>query len=95
MVDAYSPRQSQPLLKLLMWAMIRKVRAQANDMGRYLFFFMHADGQRLAQMAGLFDARLLRPVLDRTFAFKDTLEAVSYVEEGRAEGKIVVVRDGT
>jgi NADPH:quinone reductase-like Zn-dependent oxidoreductase len=32
----------------------------------------------------------LSPVLDRTFPFDETLDARVYVEQGRANGKIVV-----
>jgi NADPH:quinone reductase-like Zn-dependent oxidoreductase len=31
-------------------------------------------------------------VLDRTFPFEKTLEAMAYVEQGQANGKIVVTR---
>ena len=59
---------------------------------RYSFFFMHADGARLQTLAALYDDGTLRPVLDRTFDFDQTLEAVAYVEQGKAHGKIVVTR---
>ena len=32
----------------------------------------------------------LRPVLDRTFPFDETLDAIAYVEQGRSKGKIVI-----
>ncbi len=35
----------------------------------------------------------MKPVLDRTFPFAETKEAVAYVEAGRSVGKVVVVRD--
>ena len=57
---------------------------------RYSFFFMRADGMQLKTMAALYDAGALRPVLDRTFPFDETLDAMTYVEQGRAKGKIVV-----
>jgi NADPH:quinone reductase-like Zn-dependent oxidoreductase len=53
---------------------------------------MRADGTRLAELAKLYDDGTLRPVLDRTFGFDDTLEAMAYVEHGKAHGKIVVTR---
>jgi NADPH:quinone reductase-like Zn-dependent oxidoreductase len=71
--------------------MSRKVRAQAKKLGvRYSFFFMRADGTQLKTLAALYDAGTLSPVLDRTFPFDETLEAMAYVEQGRANGKIVV-----
>ena len=38
-----------------------------------------------------FSAKItLRPVVDRTFPFDETLDAMTYVEPGRAKGKVVV-----
>ena len=71
--------------------MSRVVRAQAKKLGvRYSFFFMRADGAQLKMLAALYDAGALRPVLDRTFPFDATLDAMAYVEQGRSKGKVVV-----
>jgi hypothetical protein len=51
---------------------------------------MRADGEQLKTLAALYDAGALHPVLDRTFPFDETLDAMAYVEQGRAKGKIVV-----
>ncbi len=59
---------------------------------RYSFFFMQASGPQLATLAALYDAGSLRPAIDRTFPFAETLDAMSYVENGRARGKVVVTR---
>jgi hypothetical protein len=40
--------------------------------------------------SALHDAGALRPVLDRTFGFDETLEANAYVERGRAKDKVVI-----
>jgi NADPH:quinone reductase-like Zn-dependent oxidoreductase len=88
---AFAEQIGQPLLKPVMWLMSRRVRARARRLRvRYSFFFMWADGARLKALASLYDAGALRPVLDRTFPFDDTLDAMAYVEQGRAKGKIVV-----
>jgi NADPH:quinone reductase-like Zn-dependent oxidoreductase len=88
---AFAEQIARPLLKPVMGLMSRKVRAQARKLGvRYSFFFMRADGEQLKTLAALYDAGSLRPVLDRTFAFDETLDAMAYVEQGRAKGKIVV-----
>ena len=89
---AFAEQVGRPLLKPVMALMSRKVRAQARKLGvRYSFFFMRADGEQLKTLAALYDSGALRPVLDRTFAFDETLEAMAHVEQGRAKGKIVVV----
>ena len=59
---------------------------------RYSFFFMRADGAQLKALAALYDDGTLRPVLDRTFDFDQTPEAMAYVEQGKAHGKVVVTR---
>lgn len=37
--------------------------------------------------------RDLRPVIDKTFPFEQTLGALDYVEQGRANGKVVITLD--
>jgi NADPH:quinone reductase-like Zn-dependent oxidoreductase len=88
---AFATQLGQPLLKPVMAVLSRKVRAQARKLGvRYSFFFMHADGAQLTTLAALYDSGVLKPVLDRTFDFDRTLDALAYVEQGKANGKIVV-----
>ena len=88
---AFAEQVGRPLLKPVMVLMSRKVRAQARKLGvRYSFFFMRADGEQLKTLAALYHAGALRPVLDRTFPFDETLDAMAYVEQGRAKGKIVI-----
>jgi len=91
--DAAFARQiGRPVLTPVMALMSRKVRAQARKLGvRYSFFFMRADGEQLEALAALYDAGALRPVIDRTFAFDETLDAMAFAEQGYAKGKIVVV----
>ncbi|GAA5156420.1 NADP-dependent oxidoreductase [Nocardioides marinquilinus] len=90
---AFATQLGRPLLKPVMALLSRSVRREARRRGvRYAFFFMRADGDRLAALARLYDDGTLRPVLDRTFPFEETLEAMAYVEGGRAKGKIVITR---
>jgi len=95
---AFAQQVGRPLLKPVMSLMSLKVRARARKLGvRYVFLFMRASGTQLKTLAALYDAGRLRPVLDRTFPFDETLDAMAYVEQGRAKGKIVVtmVSSGT
>jgi NADPH:quinone reductase-like Zn-dependent oxidoreductase len=73
----------------------RKVRRAARKLGvRYSFFFMRASGAQLRELAALYDAGHLRPVLDSTFPFDQTLEALAFVETGKVKaGKVVVALD--
>jgi NADPH:quinone reductase-like Zn-dependent oxidoreductase len=84
-----------PPFRLVMSLLSHKVRRAAKKLGvRYSFFFMRANGSQLAELARLYDAGKLRPVLDSTFAFDCTLEALAYVERGTVSaGKVVVTLD--
>jgi NADPH:quinone reductase-like Zn-dependent oxidoreductase len=88
---AFAEQIGRTVLKPVMALMSWKIRMQARKLGvRYSFFFMRANGAQLKVLAALYDAGTLRPVLDRTFPFDETLDAMAYVERGRAKGKIVV-----
>lgn len=80
------------VLGLIMSALSRTMRKQARALGvRYQFLFMQADGSQLRKLGALYDSGKLRPVIDRTFPFDRTLEAMEYVEQGRTKaGKVVV-----
>ena len=72
----------------------RKVHKQARKLEvSYSFLFMHANGAQLRELATLYDAGHLRPVIDKTFPFDRTLEALTYAEQGRANGKVVITLD--
>ena len=89
----FAKQLGQPMLAPVMAVLSRKVRKQTRKLGvRYSFLFMHASGAQLKTIAGLYDDGTLRPVLDRTFEFDQTLQAMAYVEQGKANGKIVVTR---
>ncbi len=54
------------------------MRKQAKKLGvRYSFLFMRANGAQLKTLADLYDDGTLRPVLDRTFDFDQTLQAMA------------------
>jgi alcohol dehydrogenase len=56
----------------------------------FRFLFMRANGAQLSQITSLIDQGVIRPVMDRVFPFEETKDAVDYVENGRAKGKVVV-----
>ncbi len=56
----------------------------------FSFLFMKANGNQLNEITKLIDAGVIRPVVDKVFSFEQTNEALSYVETGRAKGKVVI-----
>ncbi|MGY0485779.1 NADP-dependent oxidoreductase [Streptomyces sp. WG-D5] len=81
-----------PVLRLAMAALSFKTRRDAKRQGvTYSFLFMKASGDQLRELTPLIDAGKVRPVVDRVFPFDETLQAMEYVEKGRAKaGKVVV-----
>jgi NADPH:quinone reductase-like Zn-dependent oxidoreductase len=58
-----------------------------------LILFMQANGTQLHELTALYDAGHLRPLIDKTFPFDQTLQALAYFEQGRANGKVVITLD--
>ena len=56
----------------------------------YSFLFAHPDGHQLAEIGKLLEAGHILPVIDKVFPFDQTKEALAYLEEGRAKGKVVI-----
>jgi len=77
----------QQVMRLLSFVIRRKARKQAVS---YTFVFMRANGAQLQKIATLVEEAIIRPVIDRSFSFASTAEALKYVEQGRAKGKVVV-----
>ena len=91
---AFARQMGQPILRPVMAMLSSKVRKKAKKLGVGYSFFMQANGAQLRKLAALYDAGHLRPVLDeRSFRFDQTLEALAYVEQGKASGKVVVTLD--
>jgi NADPH:quinone reductase-like Zn-dependent oxidoreductase len=52
-----------------------------------------ANGGQLRELGSLYDAGHLRPLIDKMFPFEETVEALAYAEQGRANGKVVITLD--
>ncbi|MEU3425039.1 NADP-dependent oxidoreductase [Streptomyces gardneri] len=83
---------ANPILRLAMGALSFRTRRSAKRQGvTYSFLFMKASGAQLRELTALIDAGMIRPVVDCVFPFDETLQAMDYVEKGRAKaGKVVV-----
>lgn len=79
------------VLRQIIGLLSYRIRASARRYGAsYSFLFMQPSGDQLRELALLFDAGTMRPVVDRVFPFESTTQALAYVDEGRAKGKVVV-----
>jgi len=79
------------LVRVAVWLMSRKVYAASAEAGAtYCWFFTEPNGEQLREIAGLVDQGAIKPVIDREFAFEQLPAALSYLEAGRARGKVVL-----
>jgi len=56
----------------------------------YSFLFAHPDGTQLAEIGKLLETERIRPVIDKVFPFEQAKDALVYLAQGRAKGKVVI-----
>lgn len=80
-----------PLLRLAMAVLSRKVRAQAKRLGvAYTFLFMRASGEQLRQIAELVDAGAIRPIVGRVLPFEEAADGIASLTRGGIRSKVVI-----
>ncbi len=78
-------------LQMLTSLLSLSVRRKARKLGvHFKFLFMRAEGRQLNEITDLIETGKIRPIMDKVFSFEQTNEALTYVESGRAKGKVVV-----
>jgi NADPH:quinone reductase-like Zn-dependent oxidoreductase len=86
-----SARRLNFILKVVFGLMSRKImRLAAKREVSYSFLFVRPDGGQLSEIGALLNAERIRPVIDKVFPFGEAKEALEYLAQGRAKGKIVV-----
>lgn len=79
------------ILKFVFGLMSRKImRLAARQNVTYSFLFVRPDGAQLSAIGELLQSGRIRPVIDKVFPFEQAREALDYLAEGRAKGKVVV-----
>lgn len=79
------------VLTFVLGLMSRKIvrLAKKRDVS-YSFLFARPDGDQLAGIGDLLKAQRIRPVIDKVFPFEQAKDALAYLAQGRAKGKVVV-----
>jgi len=78
-------------LSAIFWIISYGIRYRARRAGiSYRYLFMHPSGADLAQLAGLIEQGKLKVIIDKTYPFANISDALTYVENGHAKGKVVV-----
>jgi len=79
------------ILRFVFGLMSRKISRLAGKRGfSYSFLFVRPDGKQLGQIGELLESARIRPVIDKVFPFEQAKEALDYLAQGRAKGKVVV-----
>ncbi|WP_019069058.1 NADP-dependent oxidoreductase [Streptomyces hokutonensis] len=80
-----------PLLRLAVAGLSRKIRKQAKKLGvTYEFLLMRASGDQLRQMTTLIDEGVVRPVVGKVVRFDQTPQALQSLSQGGIRGKAVI-----
>ena len=84
-------RKLNVLLKLIFLMMSRKIikKAAAHQVD-YSFLFVRPDGQQLHEIGKLLSSGNIHPVVDMVYPFEHASQALAYLAQGRAKGKVVV-----
>ncbi|CAI0762422.1 Zinc-type alcohol dehydrogenase-like protein SA1988 [Serratia quinivorans] len=56
----------------------------------YTFLFVRPEGDQLSQIGKLVETEQIKPVIDKVFPFAQTKEALAYLAQGHAKGKVVI-----
>lgn len=84
-------RQLNIVLRMIFALMSRRILRLSKKRGLdYSFLFVRPDGNQLGQMSNLIEAGKIRPVIDRVFPFAETQDALNWLQQGHAKGKVVV-----
>jgi len=60
---------------------------------KFIMFIAKINQQDLATLAELMQSGKVTPVIDRRYPLSETAEAIRYLEEGHARGKVVIIMD--
>jgi len=78
-------------VKLFVHLLSSGIRKKAKRLNvNFSFLLMRAVGNQLSEITSLINSGVIKPVIDKIFPFEQTNDAMAYVENGRAKGKVVI-----
>jgi NADPH:quinone reductase-like Zn-dependent oxidoreductase len=51
---------------------------------------MSPNGEQLKKIAKLYESGAIKPIIDKTYKFSESIQALEYLSKGHAKGKVVV-----
>ena len=95
-VDSVTTKQLglNKIISFLLKLKAKKVTNAAHKINAmYRFLLMSPNGGQLKELAKLYESGSIKAVLDKTYNFNDSIQAIDYLSKGRAKGKVVVQFD--
>ncbi|MDT3250378.1 NADP-dependent oxidoreductase [Serratia sp. root2] len=84
-------RRLNVFLRLVFGLMSRKImRLSKKRDVTYSFLFVRPEGNQLTEIGKLLENERIRPVIDKVFLFEEAKNALAYLAQGRAKGKVVI-----
>lgn len=84
-------RKLNGILTFIFGLMSRKISKLSKKKNvDYSFLFVRPDGSQLSEIGKLLEAESVKPVIDKVFPFEQAKEALAYLAEGHAKGKVVI-----
>lgn len=72
---------------ILSWGILKKAKKWNVECS---FLFMKSNGKQLNELTRLIEAGIILPVIDKVFSLEEINDALTYLESGRAKGKVVL-----
>ena len=92
-VDSITAKQLglNRLIQMIIAFQARKVFKAASKMNAsYRFLYMSPNGEQLKKIAKLYELVAIKPIIDKTYEFSESIQALEYLSKGHAKGKVVV-----
>ncbi len=92
-VDTITAKQLglNKLIQMIIAFQARKVFKAASKMNAsYRFLYMSPNGEQLKKIAKLSESGAIKPIIDKTYKFSESIQALEYLSKGHAKGKVVV-----
>ena len=78
-------------IRFLLSLKVKKVMKTASKLdASYRFHLMSPNGNQLQKLAELYESEMITPIIDKTYIFEESIQALKYLSKGHAKGKVVV-----
>jgi NADPH:quinone reductase-like Zn-dependent oxidoreductase len=78
------------IIRRLLYFVIQKPLASRGDK-KFVFFVAKSNQEDLVTLKELMEQGKVVPVIDRRYTLNETADAIRYLEEGKARGKVVIM----